>query len=203
MTPADYIAAARVPASIPSGLFGLWRIGRQRFDDGHPHRAKAGFPSITWLRRLTTAMLHVGGDVVMEDSREELDKHLPIMVAGRGRVLVSGLGLGCVVRGLLANPAVTRVDVVEMDREIIRLVAPSFRGDPRVRIRRGDALKVKWPRTARWDFAWHDVWTEDGNGLPLHRLHLDLMARFRDRVGRQGAWALPRVVKRYVPGLLG
>lgn len=203
MTPDAYLAAARVPTSIPSGLYGWWSIGRQYFDDAHPHRARVGFPSLTYLRRLTLATLHKDGDVVMEDSREELAKHLPIMVAGRGRVLVSGLGLGCAVRGLLANPAVTHVDVVELDREIIRLVAPSFDRDPRLTIRHGDALKIKWPRGARWDFAWHDIWTEEGNGLPLHCLHLKLFARFQRRVGRQGAWALPREVKRFIPRILG
>lgn len=210
-TPDDYINAARVPDSVPSGQHGPWEIYRQ---DIHKvvhwtdwrQRQRAGFPSITVLARMTDATLHTEhGDVVMEDSREEMEKHLPIWMAGRGDVLVSGLGLGCVVRGLLANQRVNRIDVVELDPVILRVVGAEFQGNKRVRLHHGDALTYPWDwrAGAGWDFAWHDVWTPEGNGVPLHCIHLKLFARYRDRARRQGAWAMPREVKRFIPGVLG
>jgi hypothetical protein len=36
----------------------------------------------------------------MNDFPQELKKHLDFVLRARGRVLVTGLGLGCVVRGL-------------------------------------------------------------------------------------------------------
>jgi hypothetical protein len=52
-------------------------------------------------------------EVVMEDSPRELRRHLPIWMHAHGRVLVTGLGLGCVVRGLLASPHVEYIDVAK------------------------------------------------------------------------------------------
>lgn len=199
----QFVMAARVPDTVPLGTFGLWTIGREEFPEGSPLRARVGFPHLTFLRRPSWGSLHQKyGEVVMEDSTEELCKHLPIWMAAHGRVLVSGLGLGCVVRGLLAKPEVRLVDVVEIDPTIVRLIGPEFAGNPRVALRTGDALKVRWPKDARWDCAWHDIWTEDGNGIALHKLHLRLMTRYKPMVRprMQGAWALPRVVKRALRG---
>jgi spermidine synthase len=51
----------------------------------------------------------------MEDTLSELRRHTPIFMRAKGRLLVTGLGLG-VVRGLLAKPEVEHIDVVEIDR---------------------------------------------------------------------------------------
>ncbi len=204
MTPADFIAAAKVPASIPSGTWGLWTIRRVCVPEDSPERARVGHPVLTSLHKVTEATLNTEfGDVIMEDSAIELRKHLPIWMAARGRVLVSGLGLGCVVRGLLLKPEVETVTVVEIDPTILRIVGPEFERHPKVRLVRGDALTYHWPEQVRWDFAWHDLYTDEGNGVALHCLHLKLMARLRDRVCRQGAWALPRMAKRFLPEMLG
>ncbi|MDD5301533.1 MAG: hypothetical protein PHS14_00375 [Elusimicrobia bacterium] len=204
MTPAGYLAAAKVPITVPAGQHGPWTLRRQVVPPSYYPRV--GGPVLTFLARMTPATLHTEfGDVVMEDSAEELRRHLPIWMAARGRVLVSGLGLGCVVRGLLANQRVDRIDVVEIDRHILDVVGPEFRHQRRVRLHHGDALTYPWDWRAgdSWDYAWHDIWTEEGNGVPLHRLHMELLARYNDHVGRQGAWALPREVKRYIHGILG
>jgi hypothetical protein len=178
MTPADFLAAAKVPIAVPAGQHGPWSLYRQVIPQAL--LARVGGPVLTVLARMTPATLHTEyGDVVMEDSDEELRRHLPIWMAARGDVLVSGLGLGCVVRGLLANPRVNNIDVVELDPVILAVVGAEFEGNPRVRLHRGDALTYPWNWRAgdSWDFAWHDVWTPEGNGLPLHRLHLELLAR--------------------------
>lgn len=198
MTPQDYMAAARVPRSLEPQEFGLWTIERLRSDmavrkfcDGDVEMAMGprlvGFPDYTLLRRITEATMNTGGEIVMEDSVRELRKHLPIWLAARGRVLVTGLGLGCVVRGLLANRDVDRIEVVEIDRDVARVVGLEFAGNARVGLTLGDALVDDIP--GRFDFAWHDLWVE---GSHLQLLHGQLFERFRQRCGRQGAWAFPR-----------
>ena len=200
MTPADYLAAARVPDHLQPQTFGLWSIER------HPvpplEEDWIGFPTITLLRRVTEATVHERGEVVMEDSRRELARHLPIWLSARGRVLVTGLGLGCVVRGLLANPAVGHIDVVEIDPTILRVVGTEFAGLARVSLHQGDALKLEWPSGTRWDCAWHDIWSAKG-GSHLHVLHGRLLLRYHDQVDQQGAWMLPRPVKRFYGGKRG
>lgn len=198
MTPADYLQAARVPDSVQPQKFGLWEIKRVPIT-GIATLFEIGWSDYTLLFRTTAATLHnCVGEVVMEDSKRELERHLPIWLAAHGRVLITGLGLGCVVRGLLANPDVEHIDVVEIDHQIIKVMRPEFAGNPRVTIRHGDALKVTWPAGTKWDCAWHDLWTEDG-AMALHLSHCKLMLAYRDRIQNQGAWQLPRLIKRRWP----
>lgn len=201
MTPAAYMEAARVPPTLEPQSFGLWTISRVRAADMTTWAPWIGWDSMTLLHRATEATLHQPpGEVVMEDSRRELARHLPIWLAARGTVLVTGLGLGCVVRGLLANPRVEHIDVVEVDPGIFDVVGREFEGNPRVTLFLGDALTAPLARSARWDFAWHDIWCE-GSGLQV--LHAELLVRYRDRARRQGAWMFPRFAKRRMRGMLG
>lgn len=201
MTPSEFIAAARVPHSLREAEFGPWTIRRMRADSeslaGVIERLNIGFDDYCLLHRITDATMHTPpGEVVMEDSRRELQRHLPIWLAARGRVLVTGLGLGCVVRGLLASPAVVHVDVVEIDGGIMSHVGAEFLGHPRCTLHEADALTIEWPEGTRWDCAWHDIWC-DGPGL--QRLHAKLIWRYVDRVAHQGAWMLPRFASRAAP----
>ena len=188
----NYLAAARVPASLPEQTFGLWTIKRVTVTDAI-QAFSLGYRSYTLLHRVSMKTLHLGppGEVVMEDSRSELKRHLPIWMAAKGRVLISGLGLGCVVRGLLIKPEVTHIDVVEMDPDIMRICGAEFVGNPRVTLHLGDALTYPWPDDVTWDFASHDCWTDDER---LQLLHGKLFHRFLNRVPRQHAWGFPREI---------
>lgn len=197
----DYLDYARVPPTVLPQVFGPWMI--ERFENLPPNLAKVtGWHSQTVLSRHTIATLHhYRGEIVMEDSKQELKRHLPIWLSARGRVLITGLGLGCVVRGLLANPDVEHIDVVEIDKGIMRVIGREFAHSPKVSLHLGDALKFEWPAGTRWDCAWHDIWCE-GKGLQF--LHVELLGRFKKMADRQGAWMLPRVAGRVIrPRLLG
>lgn len=199
-SPAEFLAAMRLPASIGPQSFGPWSIERRSASESamamKGRKIEVGWPDYALLRRQTLGTLHhvPPGEVVMDDTLTELRKHLPIVMNARGRVLVSGLGIGCVVRGLLASPLVEKVDVIEIDLDVCRVIGTEFRGNPRVEIHLGDALSIGWPSDWRWDFAWHDIWCDGNAGLA--RLHVNLILTYRDRVDRQGAWGLPRTVKR-------
>lgn len=191
-----FINAARVPDGLEPQSFGLWDIRRMTMTNPY-HRVQAGFDTVTFLQRWTDSTMHLGaGETVMEDSEPEMRRHLPIWMIAHGRVLVTGLGLGCVVRGLLASSAVTEVDVVEIDRDIARVVGAEFAGNPRVNLHVADALE--WQIGDRkWDFAWHDIWSDTDAGKPhLQVLHSKLIARFHPHVAHQGAWAFPRKIAR-------
>ena len=201
-----FLAAARVPHSILPQKFGLWTIERRKAADsilgelGDEPYGKVGWPDYTLLRRVTLASLHLElGEIVMEDSRQELRRHLPIWMAARGRVLKTGLGMGCVVRGLLLKPEVEHIDVVEIDADIIRVFGAEFVGKPRVTLHHADALD--WdPGGRRWDFAWHDIHSFDEEALQVK--HGRLMVGFAGRAAKQGAWAFPREAHRAAHGCL-
>jgi hypothetical protein len=201
---ADYLNSARVPSTLDTQHFGHWVIKRQPL----PERYRADFPwtSFTILQHVVLPNMgnlhlcdddHLPLDVVMEDSPRELRKHLPIWMNAKGRVFITGLGLGCVVRGLLASSAVTHVDVVEIDADILRIIDAEFVGNPRVALHRGDALTFRFPDEVRFDFAWHDLWMDEGDGdNQLQTSHAKLIANYADRIPRQGAWAFPRFAKK-------
>lgn len=197
----DYLEAARVPETLKPQTFGPWTI--ERISNLPPSLARyVGWSSQTVLSRHTEATLHLyRGEIVMEDSRVELSRHLPIWLAAHGRVLITGLGLGCVVRGLLSKPSVEHIDVVEIDRRVLRVVGPEFAHNPRVTLHEDDALLKEWPTETKWDYAWHDIWCE---GKGLAHLHVELLGKFNKRIKHQGAWMLPRIAGRIInPRLLG
>jgi hypothetical protein len=207
----DLIAAMRA-ADVPAPQErGLWYIQRQSFDylKRHPalrawHLREYGFAAYpdhplvtTSLCRWTDATLDKGhGECVMSDDPRELRRHLPVVLAARGRVLVTGLGLGCVLRGLLRRPAVTHIDVIELDAGVLEMVAPSFAGESRLTIHQGDALTHRWPAGVRWDFIWHDVWNDKPD---TQIIHAQLLKRYRGLGMHHGAWGFPRWMKRRWP----
>ena len=101
------------------------------------------------------------------------------------RVLINGLGLGIVLKMALAQPHIQHIDVVEIEPDVIKLVAPSY-DDPRVQIHAGNAYTIKWPKGQEWSVVWHDIWpnicTDNLEGMgTLHR-------RYGRRVVWQGSW---------------
>src|SRR4051812_44820827 len=109
MTPEQLVHACRVPDTVQPATTGLWTIRRvsaaempNPFSQAYLRYTLGGYDSYTLLERATLATMHRDfGECVMEDSARELRRHLPVLLVARGRVLVSGLGLGCVLRGLL------------------------------------------------------------------------------------------------------
>lgn len=140
-----------------------------------------------------TRLMHEKRGVVMSDTRAEINDLAWLFYSNpRGRVLVNGLGLGCVLSGLLNIEEVESIDVVEIDPDVIELVGSQIK-DPRLTIHEADAFKIKWPVGVTWDFVWHDVWDElstdnlngedarPGSYATLHR-------RYGRRTTWQGSW---------------
>jgi hypothetical protein len=206
MTPAErnrLLYACRVPESVPMGDFGPWILDRvtilpyleEPFSVGQS--INRNWKTYVILGRFTEAKMHLKhGDIVMIDHAMELMKHLPILMNATGRVLVTGLGLGCVVRGLLSKSDVEHIDVIELDRQILDRLGPEFASNNRITLHHADAFEFPL-NGQRWDWAWHDLYDER---TAVARLHADAMMRFFDHVKNQSAWELPRWLKRRFGG---
>ena len=195
---------------VPEAESGLWTVKKLRLAKPFFAARKDGkgetLPAGTWtsLFRQTSATMHLNGygDLVMHDFPHEVRKHLQFMLAAHGHVLVSGLGLGCVVRGLLANPRVTRVTVLENSRDVLKLVGPFVekeegrsKKEENIRLEIVEAEAEGWIRGTdrRFDCAWHDLWTDTTAGEPhLAVKHAQMMGDLAGRVKFQGAWEFPR-----------
>lgn len=154
--------------------------------------------TITYLRRLTESTKDdwPPGELVMEDTPFELATHLGFVMRAYGKVLVTGLGLGCVTRGLLANPKVEHVTVVENSKEVLKLVAPHMPTE-KLAIVEDDAFRFVAHNKQCFDCVWHDLWTNKDEGEPhLDVWHMRLLVESRRFATHQGAWALRKDFKR-------
>lgn len=195
------LTAARAE-SIPEGWSGLWFIRKadQKEDKvADRHGGKVLLPAgvYTHLLRVTTERLHrePPGEVVMEDTPFELRTHLNFMMKAYGQVLVTGLGLGCVVRGLLQNPRVDFITCIEKSKHVLNLIEP-FMPKERLKIIHADALEWVKLDDRKFDCAYHDIWADTENGdEPLAHLHSLLLLSCRKKAKYQDAWGLFRPVK--------
>lgn len=200
----QYLAAMKADA-IPEGWSQLWYVAKQTIPAhtiSFRHGSTVVLPggTYTYLRRLTDSTLYdqPPGDVVMEDTPFELKTHLGFVMRAHGKVLVTGLGLGCVLRGLLQNPRVDHVTCIENSKDVLKLVAPHMPTE-RLTIIEAEALEWTCKNKEKFDCGWHDLWTDRDSGEPhLDIWHGRLLVNCSRTVRYQGAWAFSRVMKRLV-----
>jgi hypothetical protein len=194
----EYLRAMRADA-IPEAESGLWKISK--FSLAKPFETKDGSGNVhlippgryTSLTRWTDATIHLGmGELVMHDFPYELKKHLIFARRAHGRVLITGLGLGCIARAVRINPNVESVTVIEMSGDVLAMVAPHM--PPGFEIIQADAVDWTEKTDRRFDCAWHDLWAEDGDDH-LQLQHMKMITNLKD-VPMQGAWELPRMYRR-------
>lgn len=130
-----------------------------------------------------TRLLHAERGVVMSDTDSEILDFLDFVADARGDVVVAGLGLGVVTQALLAKPSIKSVTVVEIDRDVIALVAPHLACD-RLTVVRADARK--WTPKRRFDYAWLDIW-DDICGDHVDDMRA-LKSSYRKHAKRCAAW---------------
>jgi hypothetical protein len=146
---------------VPEGASGEWRVERFVVGD-EDARWSALRAAVTGRGREvypgTYTRLMRGSVLVMSDTPAEVSDHREAIRRAHGRVLIHGLGLGMVLKAMLAREQVERVDVVEVSEDVIRLVAPTYTADPRVHIHHGDAITFRFPAGQAFDVVWHDIW---------------------------------------------
>lgn len=133
-------------------------------------------------------VLRINGAIVMSDTPSEIRDLFDAFHYARGRCLVTGLGLGIAMNGMLRKPEVEHVTVVEINPAVVELVGNHWlnRFGDRLTIVTGDAFKY-WPRGGvRFNYAWHDIWpTISADNIDdMKRLH----RRYGRRCDKQGSW---------------
>ncbi len=118
------------------------------------------------------------GGVVMSDTKAEKIEHYPALAA-TGNVLITGLGMGMILPFILCNSAVTAVTVVEKSPDVIGLSAAHF-AHSKLTVIEGDAHEWRPPVGTRYDFCWHDIWTD------LCGDNLEGMAKLTRKFARYG-----------------
>lgn len=192
--------AMRVTGDISEGSNDHWLIESFAVDNDRDQIRQQKLEALLYTGRSCPAgeytrllrLTERGKTLVMSDTPDELRDAGPIFrqVQHRKaqRIIVNGLGMGCVVKGFLELSHVERIDVVEISQPLVDLMfqVASWTSDPKVRIHVADAYQMKWPVGTRWDVAWHDVWdTLDEINIPEYSR---LNRMYGGRVEYQEAW---------------
>ena len=168
--------------NFPERSQGAWKIDHFTVTG----REFQGFSSRT-VPPGTYTRLTRNGTLVMSDTPDEMEDHLPIVNQATGRVLINGLGLGMVLKNILLKPGVFDVTVIEIDQDLIDLVGPRLGwpnsvSDHRVSIVCADALTYKPPKGVRYNAVWHDIWDT------ICTDNLDQMKYLHRKYGRRTDW---------------
>lgn len=97
---------------------------------------------------------------LMDDRPETLELYIPALQAAREAhtFLLAGLGLGCLMKGILTFNPDAEIEVIEHDVAVIQAVGPYFALYPNVKIHMGDVLDPQWSQDRYWDYAYIDCW---------------------------------------------
>lgn len=159
---------AYAPSRIAEGTSGEWSIRRVvlpaqtiEVPDARPHCFRYRPGEYTELR--------CGGITFMTDLYDEWWTQRSAITRARavgGRVLVTGLGLGLVVKEILADPQsrapIDSVVVVERSADVIKLVASQLIAElgSCVSIVEADAYTWVADSGPPFDTVWHDIWPD-------------------------------------------
>jgi hypothetical protein len=191
--------AEKFEVSVPNGRRGPWRVDRFTATSADCNRynrsllfggagARQMYPG-TYVR-----LWHEKRGVVMSSTRAELSDHIEPWQMAKGRCLINGLGLGIITAACLRKPEVEHITVVELDKDVITLVAPwlyeTF-DKKRLTIVNADAheYRPKIPVGTKFTMVWHDIWDE------ISEANRGSMSKLHRRYGRisewQGSWGRP------------
>lgn len=126
-------------------------------------------------------------EVIMSNTWAEVADHLPFIERAAGIVLINGLGLGMCIEGILEKKSVKSIIVVEKSKDVIKLVAPTYKTDNRIEIVNADAFTYKPPKGIRFNAVWHDIWPNicSDNLDEMSELH----RKYAKITNWQGSWA--------------
>jgi hypothetical protein len=148
-----------------------------------------------------TRLCHEDRGVVMSNEPFEVEEAAEFVAGCFGSVLVLGLGLGMVVRMLLANPKVTRIDIVESEASVIGLVAGSLIGAT-INIHQANAYSEHTPNQlfrgmrSPFDHAWLDIFDTIDARSYIQRVRAAEL--WNPHTFRLGVWGFDRSRKRYL-----
>lgn len=107
--------------------------------------------------------LYVGRTLMMSDTPMEMRSNAialqSIAKYGAETVIVGGLGIGMVTLGIASMPSVTRVVVIEKDRDVIRLIGPTIQAlSDKIEIVHADIFDWRPGKDTVFDYAYFDIW---------------------------------------------
>lgn len=198
---------------LPEGSSRAWRVERFTVSQEQHAAMRAsafvvciqGVPRYYWHDAPRTppgtyTRLLRNGQVIMADTPSEMADHVAFVRAARGRVLISGLGLGAALQACLRKPEVEHVTVVELSADVITLVGAHYLrrySEERLTIVHANALNYHPRPGEHFEAVWHDIWDDiDPRNLPQMRM---LQQAYAGHCDWQESWT-HRICERLIAG---
>jgi len=177
----------QINVDVPDGQSGDWKVSTFTVDekDIAISNAQAAFKlGCRIMRAGTYKQLTRNGYMVMSNTHAEIRDHQSFIWRARkgGHILINGLGLGVALKAILESTEVESVTIIEASLDVIELVAPTYKTDPRVVIIHADAYTWKPPKGMRYDACWHDIWDD------ISVANLPEMTKLHRKYGRRTDW---------------
>lgn len=178
----------KINVEVPASTSGDWSVEDFTVsrEDAELFNVRANFqPGRRSIEAGDYKKLVYKNDIIMSNTPAETRDCMYFIRIAVGNILINGLGLGIVVAALLKKPSVLSIIVIENSDDVIKLVAPSFK-DKRVKIIHMCAFDYAPPRGIKYDYVWHDIWTNicTDNLREMHKLH----RKYGKRSKWQGSW---------------
>jgi len=130
-------------------------------------------------------LLNESGEVMMADTEMERRTNRPFLRNANGDVLIAGLGLGMIIMAIQDNDNIDSITIIEIEQEIIDLVAVQLPLNDKVIIIRDDILTWKPQNGIKFDTIYFDIWnTVCGDNYEDMKL---LNRRFGRRLNRDNS----------------
>jgi hypothetical protein len=128
--------------------------------------------SIDPIRIENIPILYIDGQIWMSITPMEVQSHFMPIYLATGIVGVAGLGLGYAVQRMIEKEDVERVNVYEINEDVIQLYLNSFGHSPKLQIVRQD---VRQMRDMYYDFFYADIYKDqqDCDATTDYRLLMD------------------------------
>lgn len=169
---------------VPEGISGDWSVTKFTVGDHDIRAISYALHGRPVPPGIYTRLVKKGVFApMMSDTPAEIQDHLDFIYQAKGDCLINGLGLGIVLKAILAKPEVTHVDVVELEQDVINLVWPTYKdNNGRVTLYHADAFTIQWAKDKYWDCAWHDIWPS------ICTDNLPEIAKLKHKYARRARW---------------
>lgn len=176
----------KIEINVPNGTSNDWEVDEFSVDKNDVSQMISLMKTGRGVREGTYKRLKRGSTIVMSNTPDEIRDFIYAFSGVKGKVLINGLGLGVTVKYLLANPDITDVIVIEKSKDVIDLVADTYKKDKRFKVINSDCFEYSPPKGESYDFVWHDIWdyiTSD-NLEEMKKLH----RKYGRRTKSQASW---------------
>jgi len=176
-----------IKIDVPDAEYGNVKIDSFTIGDKEYNRQLGGFyRSGRIVPKGKYKRLYINGEVMMSNTPDEIRDFSSFVSKANGDILVNGLGLGVLVQALLNKEDVESITVIEINEDVIKLVAPTYEKDKRFKVINADAFEYKPEKGVKFDYVWHDIWfTICSDNLPeMKKLH----RKYGRRAKYQESW---------------